>query len=256
VRSLLYYSTRCSRSFEYRLLTDAHYLHEKFSVLKTAGAPTALLETLVGDKRVGNAPISPRPTTPTPVPSSLLPLPPSNVPLGSSRAAVPPPPAKRPSLFSNERLKGMLSRSTTTQQPPVPAPIPVPAPVTPHEKQGGEGGGFKQVLSPLSPTPLPVEKQQRELPTTPTPLPIQATPSPTPAWTEEDRQERDGAERQNGDVSSRDGPSAGVEGVSQGQGHGDGFGQPPPTPAKDDVVEMSQMAVLDPAPESASVVTT
>ncbi|KAH9980866.1 Vps54-like protein-domain-containing protein [Lactifluus volemus] len=158
-----------------RLLTDAHFLHEKFSVLKTAGAPTALLETLVGDKRVGNGPTSPR---------------------------------------------------------------------------------FKQVLSPLSPTPLPVEKQQRELPTTPTPLPIQATPSPTPGWTEEDRQERDEAVRQNGDVSERHDPSAGVDEISQGQGHGDDIGQAPPTPAKDDVVETSQMAVPDPTPESASVVTT
>jgi vacuolar protein sorting-associated protein 54 len=50
-----------------RLLTDARYLHEKFAVLKTAGAPTALLETLVADKRVTTAPISPpRPTAPTP----------------------------------------------------------------------------------------------------------------------------------------------------------------------------------------------
>jgi hypothetical protein len=124
----------------------------------------------------------------------------------------------------------------------------------PQEKQGG--GGFKQVLSPLSPTPLPVEKQQRELPTTPTPLPIQATPSPTPGWTEEDRQERDEAVRQNGDVFERHDPSAGVDEISQGQGHGDDIGQAPPTPAKDDVVETSQMAVPDPTPESASVVTT
>lgn len=37
----------------YSLLTDARYLHEKFTILKTAGAPTALLETLVTNKHVG-----------------------------------------------------------------------------------------------------------------------------------------------------------------------------------------------------------
>ncbi|KAF8263057.1 Vps54-like protein-domain-containing protein [Lactarius quietus] len=121
-----------------RLLTDARYLHEKFSVLKTAGAPTALLETLVADKRVTSAPLSPRPTTPTP--PTPLPLPPNNVPLGAAAR----PGAnltKRPSLFSNERIKGMLSRGNTA--PPPSAPVPT------QEKQGG----FKQVVVPLSPTP-------------------------------------------------------------------------------------------------------
>jgi vacuolar protein sorting-associated protein 54 len=125
------------------LLTDARYLHEKFTVLKTASAPTALLETLVADKHVATAPVSPRPTTPTP--PSPLPLPSSNVPLGGTGR-----PAttltKQPLLFSNERIKGMLSRSNTA--PPAPAPIPVPAPA-PQEKQGG----FKQVVVPPSSTP-------------------------------------------------------------------------------------------------------
>jgi hypothetical protein len=108
------------------LLTDARYLHEKFTVLKTAGAPTALLETLVADKRVTTTgstapPSSPRPTTPTP--PSPLPLPPSNVPLGGAARPGGAMLTKRPSLFSNERFKGMLSRSNTA--PYAPAPIPV-----------------------------------------------------------------------------------------------------------------------------------
>jgi hypothetical protein len=45
---------------------------------------------------------------------------------------------KWPSLFSNKRIKGMLSRSNTA----TPAPVP-------QENQGG----FKQVVVPLSPTP-------------------------------------------------------------------------------------------------------
>ncbi|KAH9066196.1 Vps54-like protein-domain-containing protein [Lactarius vividus] len=127
-----------------RLLTDTRYLHEKFSVLKTAGAPTALLETLVADKRVPTAPVSPRPTTPTP--ASPLPFPSGNVPLGAGRAPVPAP-TKRGSLFSNERIKGMLSRGTTA--PPIPSHASPPT----QEKPGG----FKQVAAPLSSTPLPAE---------------------------------------------------------------------------------------------------
>lgn len=247
---------RCAHSFtisgamltiaQYRLLTDARYLHEKFTVLKTAGAPTALLETLVADKRAANAPITPRPLTPAHAPPSPLPLPPGNVSLGSPRASAPPA-TKRSSLFSNERIKGMLSRGTTQPSIPAPAPIPVPPPVPPQEKQGG----FKQVLAPLSPTPLPVEKQ-RELPTTPTPLPIQATPSPTPAWVEEERQEY-AAEAQNGDASVvPERTDAGADGTSQG--HGGASEQAPPTPAKDDVTKMT--VPPDPTPESASVVAT
>ncbi|KAI0253534.1 Vps54-like protein-domain-containing protein [Lactifluus subvellereus] len=231
-----------------RLLTDARYLHEKFTVLKTAGAPTALLETLVADKRAANAPTSPRPSTPTHAPSSPLPLPPGNVSLGSPRSPVLPP-TKRSSLFSNERIKGMLSRRTTQPPVPAPAPIPVPAPVTPQEKQGG----FKQVLTPLSPTPVPAEKQH-ELPTTPTPLPIQATPSPTPAWMEEERQEH-AAEAQNGDASvvpEQTDPDA--DGTPQG--HGGASEQAPPTPAKDHVARNSRTTVPDPTPEGASVVAT
>src|SRR6267154_5201855 len=158
----------------HRLLTDAHYLHEKFSVLKAPGTPTAVLETLVADKRVATVPLSPRPATPTPTmtPSSPLSLPPTNIPLGSPRSAVQPP-TKRASLFSNERLKGMLSRGTTQPQPqPPPPPISIPEttssppPALTREKQGG----YKQVAVLLSPTPLPAEKQ-RDLPTTPTSVP-------------------------------------------------------------------------------------
>jgi hypothetical protein len=53
---------------------------------------------------------------------------------------------------------------------------------------------------------------------------------------------RNKGERQNDDVSERDDPYAGVDDVSQGQGHGDDFAQAPSTPAKDGVVETSQMA--------------
>jgi hypothetical protein len=152
-------------------------------VLKAPGTPTAVLETLVADKRAATAPVSPRPTTPTPTttPSSPLSLPPTNIPLGSPRSAVQPP-TKRPSLFSNERLKGILSRGTTQPQPQpqppqpptsIPATTSSPPPTLTLEKQGG----YKQVAVLLSPAPLPVEKQ-RDLPTTPTSVPIHATPSP------------------------------------------------------------------------------
>src|SRR6266478_6570974 len=149
----------------HRLLIDARYLHEKFSVLKAPGTPTAVLETLVADKRVATAPASPRPTTPTPTttPSSPLSMPPTNILLGSPRPAMQTP-TKRTSLFSNERLKGILSRGTTQPQPqpspPPPISMPVatssPPPTLTQEKQGG----YKHVAVLLSPTPLPAEKQR------------------------------------------------------------------------------------------------
>jgi vacuolar protein sorting-associated protein 54 len=124
-------------------LADARYLHEKFSVLKAPGAPTAALETLVSDKRVANAPVSSQPATPTPAPSSPVPLPPGDIPLGSPRPAVPPP-TKRASLFSNERLKGTLSWGGTQPPPSAPAPAPAPVQVPAQEKQGG----YKQIAVP------------------------------------------------------------------------------------------------------------
>lgn len=236
----------------HRLLTDAHYLHEKFSVLKAPGTPTAVLETLVADKRVATAPVSPRPTTPTPMttPSSPLSLPPTNIPLGSPRSAVQPP-TKRTSLFSNERLKGMLSRGTTQPQPqPPPPPISIPEttssppPTLTQEKQGG----YKHVAVLLSPTPLPAEKQ-RDLPTTPTSVPIHATPSPLLSQVEEERPEPAayapnvdavdiGADESGRRPGRMDGETDG--GVLQGNGNVVAEKAPPPPPAKDaDVASVS-----------------
>lgn len=130
-----------ARICQFAKLVDARYLHEKFTILKTAGAPTTLLKTLVADKRVTTVPISTRPTTPTP--PSPLPPPPSNVPLGGAGR-----PATTltndPRLSSNECIKGTLSCNNTATPAPVPVPVPVPAPA-PEEKQGG----FKQVVVPL-----------------------------------------------------------------------------------------------------------
>jgi len=224
-----------------RLLTDARYLHEKFSALKTPGIPTAVLETLVADKRVGTIPLSPRPVTPTNAPSSPLPLPPTDVPLGSPRVAAPTP-TKRPSLFSNDRLMGMLSRSATL--PPTPNPTSTPA--LAQEKQAG----YKQATVLLSPTPLPVEKH-RELPKSPISVPIHATPSPTPTQVEEERQEPM-AEAPNGDPSALAGgvPDAGTDSMEQGKG--DVAEHAPPIPAKDTAVS-NQTMTPEPASEGMSV---
>lgn len=228
-------------NFQHRLLTDARYLHEKFSALKTPGIPTAVLETLVADKRVGTIPLSPRPVTPTNAPSSPLPLPPTNVPLGSPRAAAPTL-TKRPSLFSNDRLKGILSRSATL--PPTPTPTSAPAPA--QEKQVG----YKQASTLLSPSPLPVEKYC-ELPKSPVSVPIHATPSPTPTQIDEERQEPT-TETPNGDASALAGRAldAGTDSVEQGQG--DVAEHAPPTPAKDTAVS-SRTTVPEPASGCTSV---
>jgi hypothetical protein len=212
-------------------------------VLKAPGTPTAVLETLVADKRVANAVSPPRPATPTPAPSSPLPLPPTNVPLGSPRSTAPPP-TKRPSLFSNDRFKGMLSRSATL--PPASAPTSAQTPS--QEKQGG----YKQPSLLLSPTPLPVEKQ-RDLPTTPVSEPIHATPSPTPTQVEEERQEP-AAEALNGDASALAGrEDVGMGGVEQ-EGRDDVPEHAPPIPAKDTAAS-SRTMMPEPAPEGTSVVT-
>ena len=236
----------CHFSPNHRLLIDARYLHEKFSVLKAPGTPTAVLETLVADKRVATAPGSPRPTTPTPTitPSSPLSLPPTNIPLGSPPRAAAQPPTKRTSLFSNERLKGILSRGATQPQPqPPPPPISIPAttssppPTLTLEKQGG----YKQVAVLLSPTPHPVEKQ-RDLPTTPNLVPIHSTPSPLLSQVEEDRLEPpadtpnvdaiDAGANESGQGTGRvDGETD--CGVSQGNGNVVAEKVPPPPPTKD-----------------------
>lgn len=230
-----------------RLLTDARYLHERFSVLKAPGTPTAVLETLVADKRAATAPSSPRPTTPThtptATPTSPLSLPPTNIPLGSPRSAVQPP-TKRGSLFSNERLKGMLSRGTTQPQPqPPPPPISIPdtasspPPTLTREKQGG----YKQVAVLLSPTPLPAEKQ-RDLPTTPTSVPIRATPSPLLSQVEEERPDPAAYAPNVGAVDVGADESGGHPGRVDGEidhggvsrSNGDVVAEkPPPPPAKD-----------------------
>lgn len=229
-----------------RLLTDARYLHEKFSVLKAPGTPTAVLETLVADKRAATAPsVSPRPTTPTPTttPSSPLSLPPTNIPLGSPRSPVQPP-TKRTSLFSNERLKGMLSRGTTQPQPPPPPLPPIsipettssPPPTLTREKQGG----YTQVAVLLSPTPLPAEKQ-RDLPTTPTSVPIHATPSPLLSQGEEERPEStiyapnvDAVDVGADELGRRSGWVDGVIDDGVFRGNGDVVAEKvPPPPAKD-----------------------
>jgi hypothetical protein len=117
----------------------------------------------------------------------------------------------------------------------VTVPIPVPAPVTSQEKQGR---GMKQVLSPLSPTPLPVancrRRQRRCL-----------YGQPRHRRLHRQRGIGRGVTRVRDRMMmcpKRDDPYAGVDGVSQGQGHGNDFGQESPTPAKDGVVETSQMA--------------
>jgi vacuolar protein sorting-associated protein 54 len=224
-------------------------------VLKAPGTPTAVLETLVADKRAATAASSP----PTSAASSPLSLPPTNIPLGSPRSNAPAPPTKRPSLFSNDRLKGMLSRSSTLPPASAPAPSP-PPPVPAQEKQGG----YKQVSALLSPTPLPVEKQ-RELPSSPVSVPIHATPSPTPTQVEEEERRESSTEALNGDrdhgASAAARAQAQAEHIradvggseSEEQGRDDAAEQrAPPTPAKDAVVR-GRMTVPEPTPEGTSV---
>ncbi|KAG1903777.1 Vps54-like protein-domain-containing protein [Suillus fuscotomentosus] len=88
-----------------RMLADAHYLHEKFSVLKSVGAPTNVLKNVVAEK-------------PLPRKSAF-----SNI---------------RATASPNERIKGLLSRKNSVKpDKPLPAvnssPTPSPPPPPPQE---------------------------------------------------------------------------------------------------------------------------
>lgn len=116
------------------MLEDAKYLHQKLSVLKNVGAPTAMLETVVTEKaipRSGNSNST------------------SNPQSGSSGS--PKPPTRSNTLTANQRLKGLLTgrSSTFSHLPgldkdkalPLPARTPSPPPVPPTSDK------------PLSPIP-------------------------------------------------------------------------------------------------------
>lgn len=112
-----------SREAKEKLLADARYLKENFSVLKSVGGvPTGMLEMVVSEKRLpGDA-----------IPASPLPMPATNISLASPK----PMPQKRASLFAGDRIRGMLSRSPTlptfssaeTQPPPSTSPHPPASP--------------------------------------------------------------------------------------------------------------------------------
>ncbi|KAI0064444.1 Vps54-domain-containing protein [Artomyces pyxidatus] len=203
-----------------RLLADAHHLHTKFSALKSVGAPTAMLETVVSEKRISGASR----------PSSPLPLPPADIPLASPRAL----PAKRGSLFTNDRIKGML-RGTHGHPGPEKIVSPTLPPAVPEKR-------------PISPMPFNGVGLGSELGSTPslglTSRSVTPTPVPTPA--PDPPEEKTGFKQIDSDMPV-DGPGEG--GTSEGpipQGaSGDGANghvvegtagvedKPPPTPAKD-----------------------
>jgi len=85
-----------------RMLADAHYLQEKFSVLKNVGAPTGLLRNFVADKAL-----------------------PRKSAFSNIRATASP----------NERIKGFLSRRDSAKSDkPLPAVSPSPAPSPPPQE--------------------------------------------------------------------------------------------------------------------------
>jgi vacuolar protein sorting-associated protein 54 len=85
------------------MLADAHYLQEKFSVLKNVGAPTGLLKNFVAEKAL-----------------------PRRSAFSSIRATASP----------NERIKGLLSRRDSGKSDkPLPAVSPSPAPSPPPPQE-------------------------------------------------------------------------------------------------------------------------
>ncbi|THH12041.1 hypothetical protein EW146_g7840 [Bondarzewia mesenterica] len=94
-----------------RLLADARFIHSKLSTLKNVAAPTSMLETVVSEKRIVGQPTSPLPDMPSPRPT----------------------PSKRTSLFANDRIKGILSR-THEKALPTPSPTVSIGPISPSPR--------------------------------------------------------------------------------------------------------------------------
>ena len=145
-----------------RLLTDARYLQEKLTGLKNVTAPTAMLETIVSEKRVA---LPPPPVQHIPAPQSV----PVSVP-----------------QQTGGRFKGMLARAGTLNgrkaSMPAPAPVPVPLPaektLPPFADSPSPGPGYtpspEPPAHPLAPQVDPMGDNA------PTPAPTSA-PAPAPA---------------------------------------------------------------------------
>lgn len=96
-----------SQNAKDRLLADARFMFNKFSALKNVGAPTSLLVNLVTDKDVAS-------DRPAPRRSSTINL------MGSSTAIPSNGLNFRTPQTANERIRGLLSRSTSAAQTPPP----------------------------------------------------------------------------------------------------------------------------------------
>ncbi|KAF6763954.1 retrograde transporter [Ephemerocybe angulata] len=112
-----------------RLLEDAKFLKTQFSTLKNVRAPVGMLETVVAEQPLPRPPGSPVPQTP-----SL---------------------ARSSTMSANQRLRGLLSRSSTlppsnsTQTPPIPPPSEKQPPVL-SPSSGSGGSGFSASNGPIT----------------------------------------------------------------------------------------------------------
>ncbi|TCD63552.1 hypothetical protein EIP91_005298 [Steccherinum ochraceum] len=121
-----------------RLQADAKFLLQKLTGLKNVGAPTAMLEIVVSEKRValGNPPPSAtHPTSPTPLASPTPQTP------ATATAATP--------SAATSRFKAMLGRATSVKKQTIPAPAPAAVPALPSVPD------FEKALPLPSPVPTP-----------------------------------------------------------------------------------------------------
>ncbi|KAH8106877.1 Vps54-domain-containing protein [Cristinia sonorae] len=106
-----------------RLLADAKYLLQKLTGLKNVGAPTAMLEIVVSEKRVvrsvaAQLPPQGRPTSPLPPTSPTPPQPQQQQQQYAAHPQIPTAP------MAASRFKTMLGRATSLKKPPMPPPAP------------------------------------------------------------------------------------------------------------------------------------
>ncbi|EKM82490.1 hypothetical protein AGABI1DRAFT_117956 [Agaricus bisporus var. burnettii JB137-S8] len=97
-----------SQDAKLRLLADTKFLHKELSGLKNVMASMGMLETVVSEKQVGRA----------------------NMPSPSPMSPTFSPPKRSNTISANQRLKGLLSRSSTIASKPVEKALRSPDPMT------------------------------------------------------------------------------------------------------------------------------
>jgi hypothetical protein len=141
--------------FRHRLLADAKYLHQKLSVLKNVGAPSAMLETVVAEKGFERGTHGEQPSgetkpastrmTKSPVTDKALP--------GPAPIPDPPSPGSTPPVPNGMGRKNDINGRVTARLSSLMSSRPIPS--TPSPRGGGAEVEVKSPPGKLSKNTLP-----------------------------------------------------------------------------------------------------